>query len=753
MKLSASGAFLFCFSFLNMAGFGQQRPLAVQPVHKDVPYRQDFSIKYQLPKDPKKKLKSGDSISLQKISCDRNGVIQVYSSAGLLRPSAGAHLYPGLLLLDVAYKPMADKKIKSILLYEDQLVYVDDKAVFSNAWAGKLYSKHNLPGVTVFAGGNGFSFLLSDGNALQLVKESGVAWEGRSQDKIIEILFDKSRNAFWLLGQKSIALFSVSSQTIAPKYSGNSLTSFALSASNKELLVGTHDGYMVLNADNGSMVGAVRKKLPATNITVVRVIDGQAWFGSTKGAFRMRNDGKFDYYASERWVPSDNIIDIAKGEHENILLLSDKGLGEIHFQSMSLYDKAVLFDKQVRKRHIRNGFNATLSRMTNGDPDTGVLEDSDNDGLWTSMYLGAEVFRYAVTRSPEALKNCRESFDAMERLYTVTQVKGFPARSYERSGYATADKEAWRKAGDPGWDWKSTTSSDEAIGHIFVFGAIAEMVDDADLKRRAIRLIDTLMQHVVENNYYLIDWDGKPTRWGRWNPEYVNAMPLMVGDRKITSSNITAMLQTAYHFTHKKIYKDKAMELLNKHGYLENLMRPMNSIAEAPGEADTLSKLLSSGWNHSDDEMYFLGYWGLYRYAFNDTLKAKFRASIIDHWQAERPEHEAAWNIVTAMTGLKDFDLEESIGYLQNYPLDLVNWQVVNSQRKDLEFLPGNFRGQSIKEVLPPDEMPIRRHNSNMFSLDGGSNGHSENSAGDIWLLPYWMGRYFGVISGPLETK
>jgi hypothetical protein len=151
--------------------------------------------------------------------------------------------------------------------------------------------------------------------------------------------------------------------------------------------------------------------------------------------------------------------------------------------------------------------------------------------------------------------------------------------------------------------------------------------------------------------------------------------------------------------------------------------------------------------------MYFLGYWGLYRYAFNDTLKAKFRASIIDHWEIERPEKEAAWNIVTAMTGVKDFDLEESIGYLQRYPLDLINWRVMNSQRKDIEFIAPNFRHQTIKEVLPPDESPIHRHNSNLFTLDGGNNGRAENSAGDIWLLPYWMGRYFGVISAPVEKK
>ncbi|MCC7523351.1 MAG: hypothetical protein IT250_00935, partial [Chitinophagaceae bacterium] len=62
-----------------------------------------------------------------------------------------------------------------------------------------------------------------------------------------------------------------------------------------------------------------------------------------------------------------------------------------------------------------------------------------------------------------------------------------------------------------------------------------------------------------------------------------------------------------------------------------------------------------------------------------------------------------------------------------------------------------NFRGQTVKEVLPPDELPVRRHNANRFGLDGGSNGNNEHSAGDIWLLPYWMGRYLGVIDAPAK--
>lgn len=266
--------------------------------------------------------------------------------------------------------------------------------------------------------------------------------------------------------------------------------------------------------------------------------------------------------------------------------------------------------------------------------------------------------------------------------------------------------------------------------------------------------MDALMQHIVDHQWYMIDWNGKPTTWGRWNPEYVNARPKNVGDRKITSSNIISMLQTAWHFTGKKIYKEKAFELLQQHGFLENLMRPMKEIGHAPAGSDQLSVDLSDNWNHSDDEMYFLGYWGLYRYALNDTLKAKFKIAILDHWQIERPEKEGAWNIFTAMTGVKDFDLKESIWYLQNYPLDMIDWKVNNSNRGDIEKMEPNFRRQRIKQVLPPDELPISRHNSNRFDLDAGDeNGGAEYSAGDIWLLPYWMGRYLKIIEASAKKK
>ena len=712
---------------------------SVKPVYNDVPFTQDYSVKYYFDQS---------GVSLKKVGTDRNGKIQVLSSLGLLQPYAGAFLYPGTLETDNTYRPLTRKNISGLSVYKDQFVYLDDVAVFSNAWAGELYLKHQMPEVKIFAGGKDFVFLISDGKFLKCINNSGLLWEEEFPEKVIDIKFSPEEKIFRILTPTSLSSFSVESGKLEKILEGTGFTAFDVITYSDITIIGTRDGYIEIDNITGNKAGGIRRNIPSTEISVVREVNDKVWFGSAQGAFMLRDDGKFNYYYGERWLPGNRVVDITAGPDGSVLILTKKGLGQICFREMTLKEKADIFDQQVRLRHIRYGFNATLGGLKEGNLSTGYLSDSDNDGLWTSMYLGSQIFRYAVTKSGEALKNCISSLDAIERLYTINPVEGFPSRSFERSGFikVLSNPERWQHSSDPEWDWKATTSSDEAIGHIFALGAMAELVDVDSLRTMAVNLIDKLMQHIVDNDLYLVDYDGKPTMWGRWNPEYVNARPTMVGDRKLNSSNIISMLQTAYHFTGREIYREKAFELINEHGYLENLMRPISEIGRAPEDADMRSRLLSGSWNHSDDEMYFLGYWGLYRYAFNDTLKAMYRKSIIDHWQIERPEKDGLWNLFTAMVS-DEFDLDNAIWYLQEHPIDLIRWDIKNSHRKDIKFIGENFRNQTIAEVLPPDERPVQRHNANMFRLDGtGSNGTSELSAGDIWLLPYWLGRYLGVI-------
>ncbi len=137
---------------------------------------------------------------------------------------------------------------------------------------------------------------------------------------------------------------------------------------------------------------------------------------------------------------------------------------------------------------------------------------------------------------------------------------------------------------------------------------------------------------------------------------------------------------------------------------------------------------------------------GLYPYALNDTLKVAYKEAIRDHWEAERPEKDALWNFCYAMTGADSFDLEESIWHLKEMPLDMVEWSVKNSSRKDIVFTPEKFRGQITAQVLPPDERPNKNTTVTYLRWTKQNKGTTELGAGDTWLLPYWMGRHLGII-------
>ncbi len=703
--------------------------------YKATPFIQDYAEKYELNTEE-------PVPDLLEVRSDRNKTVSILSTDGLLQP------WEKKLVKDQLYRPMSDMKIISINSYQDQFVYLTDKAILSNAWAGKFYINHNIDNCTHFALGDEFSALVAAKGKLAFFRDSKMIWEKSLDDfKPIELLFDENKKHFIILSENALYIFNTDEQQLMKKYDGNNLTSMALAGENNQIVVGMEDGILSLDSESFKETSPLNRKLPDTKISCITEINGKLWFGSSHGAFALRDDGKYDYYASKRWLVDDKVLDISGGPENSVLVLSETGLSKIIFTEMTLAEKAEYFQEVQRLRHIRFGFSSETSLATPGDLSTAILHDTDNDGLWTSMYLAGELFRYGATKSEDALQNAYEAFEAMERLTEISGIKGFPARTYEIDGYQSSDtdpnmpedQKIWRLTDDGRWRWKSTTSSDESCGHFFVYALFAEIVPDKEWRDRAIHQIKIEMDHIIENDWYLVTWNGEITEWGRWNPDYVNSFPINVGDRRLNSTLILAFLQTAYHFTGEEIYKEKAFELMKDHGYDENASRPATVIGKVEGQN------LSDTWNHSDDEMYFLTVPAFVNYAFNDELKKKFFEASKSHWEIERSEKNPLWNFIYAMIGGEDYDLEESIWWLKEFPMDLVSWTVNNSHRQDLTRIEPNFRRQEYTQVLPKDERPMHLHN-NAYRNNGGSNGRREYPP-YIFLLPYWAGRYAGAIS------
>src|SRR4051794_32362986 len=219
--------------------------------HTDNPYSQDYSIKF---------LNTDNDAQLRKVVSDRNGYIQVLSSKGLLRIRAGQLLFPGTLVTDEQDKQTSDKKTAGIGTYQDQLVYIDKHAVLSNSWAGKLFSKHNMPEAKIFAGDKDFTFLISDGKNLKLLKDSKDLWSGNlSGEEVKDIKFDITNNIFWILENESISVFSPVNKELTKVFSGNNLT--CIEPANEKLIVGTTDGYFEIDAKTKKQTGIVQKKM------------------------------------------------------------------------------------------------------------------------------------------------------------------------------------------------------------------------------------------------------------------------------------------------------------------------------------------------------------------------------------------------------------------------------------------------------------------------------------------------------------
>jgi hypothetical protein len=168
--------------------------------------------------------------------------------------------------------------------------------------------------------------------------------------------------------------------------------------------------------------------LPYNDFTTMgAAADGSVWFGTRRGAIRF--DGKvWEYRQGRRWLPHDEVRSIAFDQQGTAYFATPQGIGVIAFQPITLAAKARHFEAEIDRRHRRTPYGYVES-VTLRDPDdlsSFTQHDSDNDGLWTSMYGAGECFAWAATGDPVAKRRAKAAFEALRFLGEVTQ-GGTPA--------------------------------------------------------------------------------------------------------------------------------------------------------------------------------------------------------------------------------------------------------------------------------------------------------------------------------------
>jgi len=473
--------------------------------------------------------------------------------------------------------------------------------------------------------------------------------------------------------------------------------------------------------------------LPVNDLTVIAIESPTiTWIGSPQGAVRLNTSTRtVEYFAGERWLPDDHVTGIGFDKSATWVETA-KGLSRIEYKSMTLDEKSGVFVDRIQARHNRWGLTATSTLRVAGDLTSNQPVSTDNDGLWTAMYVAAECFRYKVTGQSAARDNARRGMQAILRLESITGIPGFPARSIIKVGADVQPGEGeWHDAADTGWRWKGDTSSDEIVGHYFVYGIYYDLVADASEKNDLRAALERITNHILDHNYQLVDVDGKRTTWGFWGPDDIWEE---AGETGLRALHILSHLRVAMHVSENTPaaarYRAEYDNLVKMRRY--HLLTRNQKIA-IPGHI-----------NHSDDELAFLSYYPLLQYETDPQLRAIYKQSLERSWQVERPERNPLWNaIYAAGTGAQEFDRAESLRTLHEIPMDTITWTVRNSQRLyvPIDPLPDRFKRPQALVVLPYDEIPMWKWNTNPYALDGGNGGRSEDD-GAYFLLPYWMGRY-----------
>ena len=528
--------------------------------------------------------------------------------------------------------------------------------------------------------------------------------------------------------------------------------------------------------------------LPYNDFTTMAAGEnGTVWFGTRMGAIRY--DGRnWEYREGRRWLPDDDVRSIAVNAHGDGWFATAAGVGVIERRSETLAAKAKFFEDEIDKRHRRTPYGyITFANLKNpGDTREWTLSDTDNDGLWTSMYGAGECFAYAATRDPLARKRAKAAFEALRFLRLVTQggphpaPPGFIARAIrptsgpdpnlsdsparDERNRSTNDAlwkviaPRWPVSADGKWYWKSDVSSDELDGHFFFYALYYDLVADSEQERSRVReQVAAIAGHLLDHDFQMVDHDGKPTRWGIFDPGHLNDSSNWYEDRGINSLSIVTYMKVAAHITGDPRFADAARNLIQQHAYAANILIPKSDTGPGSG-------------NQSDDEMIFMNYYNLIRYETDPALRQIYARALYQQWQWQQQELNPLFDFIYAAgcTGQTAEDafgkqslspknsqwLEESVDTLERFPLDRIDWRLTNSHRIDLIRLPGYVQlsrgsaaaGSTVNgNVLPVDERWVGYWNTDPWELDEGGNG-STLADGEAFLLPYYMGLYHKYI-------
>ena len=326
-----------------------------------------------------------------------------------------------------------------------------------------------------------------------------------------------------------------------------------------------------------------------------------------------------------------------------------------------------------------------------------------DSALWTGAYLAAEAFRYKVTQSADAFNNVKTALAGLKGLADVTGDNRLArCMVLANSQYAAGieSEEAANTIHQNGqWIWIDNTSRDQVVGAFFGLGVAYDVVDDAGVKSDIADLTTRLIGFIAQH---------------QWSPNDDVSNTFVVRPEEAQM-----LLQVARHV-------NPSISIGNPFLVLS---------VDTGAQVDVRSN--SSYFKFNLD---YMSFYNLVRLQNNNDNQAAYR--IVRDYTASH--QNAFFDIVDAALAGANSSRDAEMRSL------LDQWL----QRPKRETYVDLSKTVAVcgSEACQPIPVPLRPTLEFLWQIDpfqlaGGGDGTVEGSGID-YILPYWMGRYYGVIAG-----
>ncbi|MFB9279546.1 hypothetical protein [Cohnella cellulosilytica] len=236
-----------------------------------------------------------------------------------------------------------------------------------------------------------------------------------------------------------------------------------------------------------------------------------------------------------------------------------------------------------------------------------------------------------------------------------------------------------------------------------------------------------------------------------FEPEYSKAEPYANGKGYI-------------HLAQEYIERRLIRQATNAYNVLDNEIVTRDNYRHTGDEQEdsNINATLHNDWtqyiNYSDEELGWFPVYQLILLEQNPARRAEIVAAYDQWYENEVREENPFYTFLYQLAHPEDktVDIASAVRYMYRMPEYLISVPA-QYNRQDVFFIENGDRDKKDKQVnyaLPTDERRVMKNNGNPFRTDNGAYSVDPNynytyktmESGTIVTLPYWLGRYFGII-------